>query len=837
MNKKLRILSGILVAAGLALGLAGCGKTVDGGRETSTATADRRPTTAAPTRTGTAVPSATATVQPSPTASPSPVSTLTQTVTPAPTETQILPFYSQPQPAFATPTPIFTPESGALSYRLKTWTEEQAFDLIWLLDQYAHDNDIREIGDNRFAFQIAQQPIHLALLEFLYRFPHSTNNELAKWRLTYTNAIIGNSESDAWLLETLQTGLNDERFTPSDMKNVLGKYGFTIFNGFHSEDFIQAPNLFGDGRDVQVFRITTQESWGGDGLFVAMTEDNTGHYTLTPIYSDWHFSVGSDSIPFIGDNNHNGIPEIVLYIGIHISFDCLGNLLIYEWRGDHFIDLTRQQIGFDDCGSEWKYDTLDENGIPTILVENRPFEPDARFKWTGQFYELLETIRPKPEVLTTDSESLDWLANALEQGQYQLISEQIEQSLSQPLQNYGDSGPSAPDYLRFQLGMSYALQAKIPEARDVLRSLVVSPVNPSVTALSTAAQAFLDNYTSDQDVYTACLGALDVMEQVIAPYRDDNGFVDWDVYPHYWGYTPGYQPDVPICSLEAALKFMVSNWEGPHNLNIPVVLHDSGVTLFYSSETDVDGDGNEDWIIATSTPWKNEAGLWIMLTTDSGFTPIRIAPSNDNSHRMSAQAQIKSEVINLPGSDRPVVFLQIGEKLYAFQLVIGQIRPYLQWIVNLSHVDGYSIHENNNPPELQVTFTADEYTPNWRRYQWNGENNDFDLVDEQPSTAQLQNEGPHFAAQQAEAKLLEDWNLTEAIPMLKTVLSYHQTSGETPNWYESNTRPRLFYLLALAYELTGDETNAVQTYWQLWRDHPDSPYALMARAKLELRNP
>jgi hypothetical protein len=41
------------------------------------------------------------------------------------------------------------------------------------------------------------------------------------------------------------------------------------------------------------------------------------------------------------------------------------------------------------------------------------------------------------------------------------------------------------------------------------------------------------------------------------------------------------------------------------------------------------------------------------------------------------------------------------------------------------------------------------------------------------------------------------------------------------------------YLLGLAYELAGEVDRAAETYWILWRDHPESPYALMARAKIE----
>jgi hypothetical protein len=45
----------------------------------------------------------------------------------------------------------------------------------------------------------------------------------------------------------------------------------------------------------------------------------------------------------------------------------------------------------------------------------------------------------------------------------------------------------------------------------------------------------------------------------------------------------------------------------------------------------------------------------------------------------------------------------------------------------------------------------------------------------------------------------------------------------------------MLYLLGLAYELAGDEVHAVQTYWKLWREAPESAYARLAQAKLEFR--
>jgi len=61
---------------------------------------------------------------------------------------------------------------------------------------------------------------------------------------------------------------------------------------------------------------------------------------------------------------------------------------------------------------------------------------------------------------------------------------------------------------------------------------------------------------------------------------------------------------------------------------------------------------------------------------------------------------------------------------------------------------------------------------------------------------------------------------------------YHSSFEEPPR-----IKLYLLYLLGLAYELSGDEHNAVKTYWQLWRDYPDSPYTLIARRKLAAVGP
>jgi tetratricopeptide (TPR) repeat protein len=49
--------------------------------------------------------------------------------------------------------------------------------------------------------------------------------------------------------------------------------------------------------------------------------------------------------------------------------------------------------------------------------------------------------------------------------------------------------------------------------------------------------------------------------------------------------------------------------------------------------------------------------------------------------------------------------------------------------------------------------------------------------------------------------------------------------------------PRSYYLAGLSYELAGNQEKAIEIYWQLWHDFPDSHYARLAEFKLEPISP
>ena len=76
--------------------------------------------------------------------------------------------------------------------------------------------------------------------------------------------------------------------------------------------------------------------------------------------------------------------------------------------------------------------------------------------------------------------------------------------------------------------------------------------------------------------------------------------------------------------------------------------------------------------------------------------------------------------------------------------------------------------------------------------------------------------------------LLKEISLADAQTQLRAMQQIPLVPG-----YWSSRQAQLLYLLGLIHELNGEDTQAVQTYLELWLTYPDNPYALMAFAKLE----
>jgi hypothetical protein len=97
-----------------------------------------------------------------------------------------------------------------------------------------------------------------------------------------------------------------------------------------------------------------------------------------------------------------------------------------------------------------------------------------------------------------------------------------------------------------------------------------------------------------------------------------------------------------------------------------------------------------------------------------------------------------------------------------------------------------------------------------------------------------QNEQIHAA----ERLLFEQNDPQAALAILSTLLGEDTQLVEWPgSGGLPHVRPYLQYLLGLAYEMSGDERNAAQVYWELWNSYPLHPLSYVVQQKLALRAP
>jgi hypothetical protein len=91
------------------------------------------------------------------------------------------------------------------------------------------------------------------------------------------------------------------------------------------------------------------------------------------------------------------------------------------------------------------------------------------------------------------------------------------------------------------------------------------------------------------------------------------------------------------------------------------------------------------------------------------------------------------------------------------------------------------------------------------------------------------------AADEAETKLLASRPPAEVFDGLRNSSSmadeFDKLQLYNPN-YGSDPLPRWYYLYGLVNELKGNTALAIQSYTTAWKDFPNSPYAIMAKAKL-----
>lgn len=725
------------------------------------------------------------------------------------------------------PTPLATPGPGPVSFALQPWSLEDSLAALETLEAFARASNLAAGASANQGFVDAQIPIQLAAHEAQLRFPQSELEGELRWRSALADALTGNPASDAWVLGQLAAELNAAGGGPAELPALAEAHGFRV------AQIYPAANLFGDGRPAHAVWLTTR--WGrADGLFLAASEPAPGTWQFDLVRSHWDFDGGEDWLYAAADHTLDGLPELVLEIGSRAGGQCAANLEIYQWRDGHFANLASRPgnpygLAMPACDAEWQYVSAEAG---PAAIEVRPDWSSSqgaalvqRYSWDTLGYIWTATTLPPPDDPANPAAA--WSSYAWETGQYNALAERLaairDAWPTQPEARW--LGASYPDYVRFQLALTYAFRGQPEAARAELARLAAQPENQLSPAVPTAAAAYLAAYTTGADLYRACAAALAVMDTALAAQPLNPAMGAEARYLAAWGYAPaGAEAD--LCSLRAALQHYLSFWSGGDATLAANRLRQIGVPVLASQLADLDADSRADWVLVLGPATSHSPGeAWVLLNQPGGPVAVPVLPWEARyvqPHPTGDERPPTIDLVNVPGGDRPLVAVQLGSQTHLFRLYTAGEAARVVSVVptHLPRGQGYSLARTADSLSLVVSQPLRGCPRCTAGYEWDAARQAFAW--RQSSRSRLTALAPVLAA---EAMLFDAGQPGRARPLYAAALESSDTQ----------LRPRVLYGLALAAELQGDTALAVSVYWQLWRDHPGSAFALLAEQKLAPR--
>ena len=473
------------------------------------------------------------------------------------------------------------------------------------------------------------------------------------------------------------------------------------------------------------------------------------------------------------------------------------------------------------------------------LCDEAPYEDRITFHWDGTGFrqELKHTISV-PKELSPNRCTLDWAIKA-GPGNDQAVGLLAAAVKDWPEEADQDWGPAARDYFRIKLATWYFQRDRLAEGLGLLKQVREHPFASDYSFAAKVASTFLDAYYQ-YGWYRAVHEVDDLYRSELEPFSGpcfgvceiDELRKQWGFAEREWGiwYGNGFEDDfLGFDALSLALK-----QNPPASLEaLPVWLGHNKLSLIWSVEGDLDGRGEKDWLVLTRG-WPTchcQSNSFVFLRGSWGVIAV---PAKD----IYAEPQNPPQEYHLqsffpvPGVP-PVNILQVGKDLYAFQIQKGSGSYRVDMQINSADISPF---DTGDPIEVQDWKVEGgqllvQYNQREAVYMWDAAQKKIVPTGFAP---ELQEEN----TAKAEQALYIDNDPGKVVEILRSLLEEHVYENFDWMWMEDyinppRLRPYLLYLLGLAYERSGDETNAVQAYWQLWHDYPASPYSLAAQSKLD----
>ncbi len=741
--------------------------------------------------------------------------TITPTYTPYPTETPLPTFTPRPTVilpiALGSEYKLVTPDQDALiSLIMKTIYEKadesfaQTLDYEWERNLATFDTAIFNLGslpqeNGEKEFYIWNWPFRPnSFYDFLAVITANFINQEAI-QLANTQAIQGEGfEAQPYQIEI--DGDNEpEWLIYSEYEEIASRVWITLDQIGQGQFRLLNSNIQGDGGFPTLFYELSQlEDFTGDGL----TDVVLAHGT--------YFGGGADSIGF---QFLQGTPQ--------------GFKLVYHvWDGNN--------SPYDETTYDW---ILNDETVPVLRIMNDNFKDWCRettyreFKWQPDGVQELSVpnlpesadcaiaraLFGSPDNATT----IYWLETALKM-------EALRPQLS--LEDLV--------YVHYRLALAYAVEGDDAVVRQHLKFITDLAVSNEVpVAISLASQ--IKPLLSESEIYPIllCRAAQEIALPII-----EAGIYTF-LYP-YEGISKGYP--TPLCEMmryqEDALNQLVPRPSG----NISVDLEAAGfsvvklqsvslgkstpgwLAILAEHNTPIDFEGqltNLDrqmaYVFAEGLGWHSFGRFFPDKpleqlnadVTDDGSAELAFAQPDENNcdeNQTGYDLSLISSIGNgwVVSVDEQLLCVPMMET-FDWNVVLQDQNEdgLVDWLVEDFFADyDLGLLENNAPPQPIVFDWWDEIRPLTYK---------TDLL----------------------TALDEKFFASPTPSLLRPDLEFYRArwgTGDDPT--SEQIYAHLTYLLALTYELDGNAPRAVELFYDIWANHPDTLWAYLAAARLELKN-
>lgn len=782
-------------------------------------------------------------------------------------------------PDLAVPTiePSPLPDFGNLptgqveDYRLKSSTASD----IWGLIKGDIPGVLFNDEDQGYDSQSDWNTVKLTLLrEIKARYPQTPDADKADAELISPDTYFQVSSPVESTIEpfrkALEAALNADP-TPEISPEILDEYVASILPNIYKAEFYSAPNVLGDDQPGWIFGIR-----GGGYASAFVLSGVAGHYRLVSPDKNWRTIYWGDQSVVTYDLNANGIPEVGIqdsYWGTGMTHYCEEVLKIYEWQGDHFINLTpnlstRARTDSGGC-LDFQFEE-GPNGIQSITTGSRiasfcstdnavnigSLDILHRYEWNGVFFELANIeISPIENSMRKEDPlhcRLNWVneVGVTNDQAFKLLPALLADNDPEHVAGYiNNFGPAYLDFFNFKLGTWYAMRGQQTRALALLTQVRDNPANNNYDTASKLATAFLQTYP-EQSPYTSCLLTNDVIS--IYDYRGGD-YLDIDAMEKEWGFSDpqwmfgggyavlfngtGSREDTPnICNLSSAFALMIRRQVFTSSSDLTDWLQIQRIPYTGLIEKDVNQDGLGDWIVTLGTGRSQSLDLWVLLNKGGFVQPLfveglGIPMTNLPVAFNTFQPHPSAPMLNVYLSPDDFLFFRVigeGENvgIHVLPVKYNWDQSYLGFTIQPASTD----FEQEGAQELLIEKSGEglSWQNDWEVYRWDNSFNTLTLS----SYPEFEQEKQILAVENI---LFNKSKPLEAIVILNKLLSneYELIDADADAYKNLPTvRPYLLYLLGLAYEMSEDQKGAVDTYWALWNKYPLHPLSYVVQQRM-----